>query len=137
MSELNGVTKAVKFLKDCGVFYIASCDNTVPHLRPFGAVTEYNGKAYITTGSNKHVFKQMITNPSVEIAATAEDGSWIRIAARVSVVVNTAVKQAVIDDYPGIIEIYKGREEFYTVLSLDDASVQIYSNGRVESFIFK
>lgn len=126
------MNKAVKFVKDCGVFYLATEDNGEPHVRPFGAITEYEGRVYITTGSPKNVFKQMIKNPKVEISATAADGSWIRLAGEASVDSNVAAKAAVKAEYPEIENIYKGRENEFMVLYLKNAIAKIYSNGQEE-----
>ena len=121
------MNRAVKFIKDCGVFYLATVDGDYPHVRPFGAITEYDGKIYITTGNKKNVYRQMIVNPNIEISATAEDGSWIRLTGRATVEVNEGAKAAVMADYEGIKDIYKGREEEFSILSLYDVTAIIYS----------
>ena len=38
-----------EFLKNCGTFYLATEENGQPHVRPFGAVCEFEGKLYIVT----------------------------------------------------------------------------------------
>jgi len=48
-----------KFLKKCGVFYLATEEGNQPRVRPFGAINIYEGKLYIQTGKSKNVSKQM------------------------------------------------------------------------------
>ncbi|MFP3089703.1 hypothetical protein LQZ21_05185, partial [Treponema sp. TIM-1] len=38
--------EVLNFLKDNNVFYVATTDEGRPSIRPFGAVTEINGKLY-------------------------------------------------------------------------------------------
>ncbi len=71
--------KTFEFLRDCGVFYLATLDaNDQPRNRPFGAVCDFEGKLYIITNNQKNVFKQMIQNPKVEITAV-KGKQWIRL----------------------------------------------------------
>ncbi|NLO97507.1 MAG: NimC/NimA family protein, partial [Peptococcaceae bacterium] len=39
-----------KYLKECGTFYLATCEGDQPRVRPFGAIDLYEGKIYIQTG---------------------------------------------------------------------------------------
>ena len=48
--------KALKFLMDCGVFYLATVEGDQPHVRPFGAVCGFEGKQYFITNNKKKVF---------------------------------------------------------------------------------
>ena len=41
------MNKATEYLKSCGTFYLATDENGQPHVRPFGAVCEFEGKLYI------------------------------------------------------------------------------------------
>ena len=35
-----------KFLKNCGVYYLATCDNDLPKVRPFGTCEIYENHLY-------------------------------------------------------------------------------------------
>ena len=48
--EMNDV---VKYLQECGTFFLATVEGDQPHVRPFGAVCEFEGKLYIQTGKVK------------------------------------------------------------------------------------
>ena len=66
------------FLTEAGVFFLATTDGNQPKLRPLGAHMEIDGKIIFGVGDFKNVYKQMIANPLVEIAACKADGHWLR-----------------------------------------------------------
>lgn len=54
-----------KFLKDCGVYYIATIDGDKPRVRPFGTAEIFENHLYIQTGKLKNVSKQIENNPNL------------------------------------------------------------------------
>ena len=72
------MNKATEYLKSCGTFYLATDENGQPHVRPFGAVCEFEGKLYIVTNNQKKVYQQMKANGKVEICGMHK-GTWIRV----------------------------------------------------------
>ena len=48
-----------EFLKECGVYYLATIDNDEPRVRPFGTAEIFEDHLYIQTGKKKDVFKQI------------------------------------------------------------------------------
>ena len=70
--------EAYDFLRKCGTFFIATEENGQPHVRPFGALSDYEGKLYIETNNQKKVYQQLSKNGKVEICGMFE-GKWIRI----------------------------------------------------------
>ena len=53
--------KGAEFLREAGVYFIATSDEGQPQLRPFGSNMEYNGEFYFSMGRSKNVIKQMIS----------------------------------------------------------------------------
>lgn len=51
--------EVLQFLKDAGVWYLATDEDGQPHVRPFGSQMIYNGKLYFQTGLKKEVAKQL------------------------------------------------------------------------------
>ena len=76
------MNEVLKFLQDCGTFYLATDDNGQPRVRPFGAVAAFEGKLYIVTNNQKNVYQQMLKNPKVEMSGTI-GGKWIRVTGEV------------------------------------------------------
>ena len=61
--------KICNFLKEAGVYYLATMDGDQPRVRPFGTALLFEGKLYIQTGKVKPVSKQLAANPKAEICA--------------------------------------------------------------------
>lgn len=59
--------RVCKFLKDAGVYYLATVEGDQPRVRPFGTAHIFDGKLYIQTGKVKPVSKQLAANPKAEI----------------------------------------------------------------------
>ena len=72
------MSKISDFLKETGIFFLATADGDQPKLRPLGAFLEVDGKIIFGVGGFKDVYKQMVKNPLVEIAACKPDGHWLR-----------------------------------------------------------
>ncbi len=76
------MNKIYAFLKEAGVFYLATVDGDRPRLRPLGAVLESDGKVIFGVGDFKDVYRQMLKNPNVEIVACKKDGHWLRYSGK-------------------------------------------------------
>ena len=72
------MSKVKDFLAEAGVFFMATVDGNQPKLRPLGAFLETDGKLIFGVGDFKNVYRQMVANPLVEIAACKPDGHWLR-----------------------------------------------------------
>ena len=72
------MSKIGDFLKETGVFFLATADGSQPKLRPLGAFLEKDGKIIFGVGDFKDVYKQLRANPLCEIAACKKDGHWLR-----------------------------------------------------------
>lgn len=72
------MSKIADFLKEAGVFFLATTDGNQPKCRPLGAFMEEDGKVIFGVGDFKNVYKQMVANPLVEIVACKQDGHWLR-----------------------------------------------------------
>ncbi len=72
------MNKIKDFLTETGVFFMATADGNQPKIRPLGAFVEDEGKLIFGVGDFKDVYKQMLKNPLVEIAACKPDGHWLR-----------------------------------------------------------
>ena len=47
--------RVCQFLKDAGVYYLATVENDQPRVRPFGTAHIFEGRLYIQTGKVKPV----------------------------------------------------------------------------------
>jgi len=117
----------LEYLKRNPLFYIATCEGDQPRVRPFGAVTEYEGKLYIVTNNQKKVYKQMLENPKIEISAMDKDGTWLRLEAKAIHDGRREVRVKMLEDYPSLSKMYNVDDNLMEVLYLQDATANIYS----------
>lgn len=120
--------KVFKYLKDNPIFYIATCEEEQPRVRPFGAIAEFEGKLYIVTNNQKKCYNQMISNPKIEISTMGKDGTWIRIEA---IVVHDTRREARVQmmeqNQEALSQLYNVDDNLMEVLYLEDATATIYS----------
>lgn len=121
------MNKIVEELKKTGTFFVATIDGGQPRVRPFSSVTEIDGKPYICTNNTKKVWEQMIKNPKVEISGMEEDGSWIRVTARLVRDDRDEARAAMLADPTGPSQIYKPGDKTFEVLRLEDVVCTKYS----------
>ena len=107
--------KIYQFLKDAGVYYLATVEGDQPRVRPFGTVLLYEGKLYIQTGKIKPVSKQLAANPKAEICAFNK-GKWIRVAGELVNDDRVEVKKAMLDDYSELRANYDENDDNTQVL---------------------
>ena len=115
-----------RFLKEAGVYYLATVDGDKPKVRPFGTAEIFEDKLYIQTGKAKDVYKQITTNPNVEICAF-KDGKWIRIAGTLVPDDRIEAKKDMLDKNPSLRGMYSEEDDNTIVLYFKDATATIYS----------
>ena len=104
-----------QFLKEAGVYYLATVEGDQPRVRPFGTAHIFEGKLYIQTGKVKPVSKQIGVNPKVEISAF-KDGAWIRIAGELESDNRVEAKKSMLDAYPNLRGMYDENDDNTQVL---------------------
>ena len=97
--------KICNFLKEAGVYYLATVEDGQPRVRPFGTAHIFEGKLYIQTGKVKPVSKQIAENPKVEICAF-KDGKWLRLAGELVEDDRIEAKKSMLDAYANLRAMY-------------------------------
>lgn len=115
-----------EFLKDCGVYYLATMDGNQPRVRPFGTVSIFDNHLYIQTGKSKNVSKQIEVNPNVEICAF-KDGKWIRVTGKLIIDDRIEPKKDMLDKYPDLKSMYSAEDDNTEVLYFESAKAVISS----------
>lgn len=100
MSKLND------FLTEAGVFFLATTDGKQAKLRPLGAHVEMDGKVIFSVGDFKDVYKQLTTNPLVEIAACKPNGEWLRYTGKAVFETDSKYVDATLDAIPNLKDVY-------------------------------
>ena len=114
------------FLKDCGVYYLATVDGDKPKVRPFGTAEIFENHLYIQTGKSKDVSKQIQTNPYVELCAF-KDGKWIRVSGKLVRDDRVEAKKDMLDKNPNLRGMYNENDDNTEVLYFEKAKAVIYS----------
>ena len=107
--------KVEQFLKEAGVYYLATVDGDQPRVRPFGTVNYFDGKLYIQTGKVKNVSKQLHANPKAEICAF-KDGTWLRVSGELIEDDRREARESMLDAYPDLRNMY----------SEDDGNTEVF-----------
>ena len=118
--------RVCNFLKEAGVYYLATVEGDQPRVRPFGTIDLFEGKLYIQTGKVKPVAHQMKQNPKVEISAMYE-GKWIRIAAEAVLDERVEAQAHMLAAYPSLARMYQPGDGNTEVYYLKNARAEISS----------
>ena len=124
--ERNDMQEVYEFLKECGVYYLATVEGDQPRVRPFGTIDLFEGKLYIQTGKIKDVSKQLQANPKAEICAFA-DGTWLRVAGKLIRDDRVEAKAHMLDAYPNLKNMYSAEDDNTEVLYFQDATATFSS----------
>ena len=115
-----------KFLKECGVYYIATMDGNQPRVRPFGTAEIFENHLYIQTGKSKNVSKQIQKNPNVELCGF-KDGRWIRVSGKLVRDDRIEAKKDMLDKNPDLKGMYSAEDDNTEVLYFKSGTATIYS----------
>lgn len=115
------------YLQECKTFYLATTEGDQAHVRPFGAVCEFEGKLYIVTNNQKDVYKQMKANGKVEICGMNK-GTWIRVKGTVKEDTRREARVAMMDaNHASLSSMYNVDDNLMTVFALENGTATIYS----------
>ena len=120
--------RVCQFLKDAGVYYLATVEGDQPRVRPFGTAHIFENKLYIQTGKAKPCSKQILENPKVEICAF-QGGTWVRIAGELVEDDRVEAKKSMLDAYPNLRGMYDENDGNTQVLYFKNAVATFASFG--------
>ena len=121
--------KVCKFLKDAGVYYLATVEGDQPRVRPFGTAHIFEGKLYIQTGKIKPTSRQIAENPKAEICAFCE-GAWIRVACELIEDDRLEPKKSMLDAYPNLRGMYDENDGNTQVFYMKNATATFCAFGK-------
>ena len=118
--------RVCNFLKEAGVYYLATMEGDQPRVRPFGTAHIFEGKLYIQTGKVKPTSKQLAANPKAEICAFM-NGKWIRIAGELIEDDRVEARKSMLDAYLNLRNMYDENDGNTQVLYFRNAVATISS----------
>lgn len=114
------------FIKECGVYYLATVEGDQPRVRPFGTIDMFEDKLYIQTGKVKNVSKQIQTNGKAELCCfNGQTGKWLRLAGTLVRDDRREAKKHMLDNYPDLRHMYSEDDDNTEVLYFKDAVATI------------
>ena len=120
--------RVCQFLKDAGVYYLATAEGDQPRVRPFGTAHIFEGRLYIQTGKVKPCSRQIAENPRVELCAF-HNGTWVRVAGELAEDDRLEAKKSMLDAYPNLRGMYDENDGNTQVLYFKDAVATFASFG--------
>ena len=97
------MNKVVEFLQANPVQYLATVGRDgKAKCRPFMFSGEFDGKLWFCTNNTKDVYKDMQTNPEIEISVSSPEYAWIRLHGTAVFEDNKAVKEMCMEN--GIVK---------------------------------
>ena len=123
---MEAIERVCAFLKEAGIYYLATVDGDQPRVRPFGTAAVFEGKLYIQTGKVKDVSKQLAANPKFEICAF-KDGTWLRVSGKLVNDDRIEAKADMLEQYPNLKAMYKAEDDNTQVLYVEDGTATFSS----------
>lgn len=121
------MNEIIEYLKNCGTFYLATSENGQAHVRPFGAVCEFEDKLYIVTNNQKKVYNQMKENGKIELCGMYK-GTWIRVEGSVTEDTRREARVAMMENNKASLSsMYTVDDNLMTVFAFDNGIATIYS----------
>ena len=114
------------FLRNCGTFYLATDEDGQPHVRPFGALSDYEGKLYIETNNQKKVYQQLSKNGRAELCGMFE-GKWIRVEGILKEDLRREARVAMLEENPSLKALADPDNGTMTVFYFESGVATIYS----------
>ena len=115
-----------EFLKNSGVYFLATIDGDKPRVRPFGTAEIFEDHLYIQTGKSKDVSKQIQMNPYVELSAF-NNGKWIRVSGKLVRDDRIEAKRDMLDKNPELKGMYSAEDDNTEVLYFESGVATISS----------
>ena len=121
------VTRIANILKNSKNFFISTTDGKRPFVRPYNAVVEFDDKVYFYTNNRTHAFKQIETNPFIEICCMIGEDRWLRVNGKVEYDYRPEVKKAMLNANPELRSMYSEDDKIFYVFYLSNMAATIHS----------
>ena len=128
---MSDIEKVNEILEKAEEFYLATVDGDKPKVRPLGFHLLDGDKIYFGVGTFKAVYKQMESNPNVEIAAWDVE-HFLRYYGVADLTKNEEIVEKAFELMPEIAETYKANGWEMGVFFLDKATAEIRNMMEVE-----
>ena len=129
---MTNIEKVINYLNKASVFYVTTIDGNKPKCRPFSFKMEHNGTIYFGAGTFKDVYRQLQSNPNIEICAS-HGGGFMRYYGKASFVSDSNLEAYALASLPMLNDIYNDETGYHLgMFFIDDAVVEFRSLQGIE-----
>ncbi len=117
------MSTVIDFLCKSNVQYFATVGiDGRPKVRPFQFMLENAGKLYFCTSNKKNVYQEILSQPYVELCASGENHSWLRLSGKAVFTEDRAIKAKIQDSNALVKSLYETPENpAFEIFYLDEA----------------
>ncbi len=118
----------VRFIRECGYFFLATSVVNSPRLRPLGMICADGQELLIVTDKRKSVYSDLKQNARIELAShNITTGKWIRLSGIAGEDDTPVTRELVLSCYPTLRQKYpEGREVFLAVFRIHIKDVSLH-----------
>lgn len=113
--------EVLDFLTESKVFFVATADNNIPHVRPFGFVMDCGGKLAFCTSNQMDVCKQLAENPNVEISCIDAQCNTLRICGKAIFATSEETQRKALEVMPSLSSSFSVGDGKFEIFYLDEA----------------
>ena len=117
------------FLNAAKIFYLATSDGEIPHVRPLGFAMEHDGKIMYCTSNKKDMYKQMKANPNVEISCVNEDMVTLRITGHAVFVTSEQTQEKALEIMPMLKNMYAVSDGKFEIFYIENMKATTTTMG--------
>lgn len=104
------IDDVLRFLYENATVHLATVDDKgFPRVRPFTLLTYSGGRLYFATQRKKAVYKELMSNPNIELSVASPNAHWLRLRGR-AVFLAEDRKDAIIAESEIIERFYKSHD---------------------------
>ncbi len=102
--------EVLNILKENVNGFLATVEDGMPRVRPFGFMLEEDGKLFFCTNSLKNVYKQLQTVPYIEYTAVTKGMVTIRVRGKIEFCEDIDMKKKVLELHEPVKKGYKSAD---------------------------
>ena len=111
------IYQVYEFFQECGYFFLATSNESIPSQRPMGMMYSDEKFLYIATDRRKNLFSEVKNNANVSIASyNLRTRRWARINGTAEEEVSITIYREMIDRFPILKQKCADEEEMYFVI---------------------
>jgi uncharacterized pyridoxamine 5'-phosphate oxidase family protein len=126
------LNEVLKNLRQAPIF-VATVSGDKPSLRPFGPAIIFDEHIYLLTSNNKDVYRQLKSNPNIEIVNMLGENSWQRLSAQAELTDKPKIMEAFIKDYAWVGDYHQPNDGHSVALKLKKLKARVYDDGQLIS----